>query len=112
MLQHSEQWTSIHPDIPSFLSFLRMSPGETLSAVGKPLCMALSCIVRDHERDPALRMSMLRGIDGLLQSDDRSCAFCRHHGQPLLETVLLPPLIWRAGAQPSQNAVRRVNIQL
>lgn len=111
MLERSEQWTSIHPDIPSFLSVLRISPGDSLSAMGKPLCVALNCIVRDHERDPALRMTLLRSIDGLLQSDEQGCAFCLHHGQPLLVTVLLPPLVWRAGVQPSQDAVKCVHIR-
>lgn len=76
---------------------LRISPGETLSAVGHPLCEALNCIIRDHERDPALRMSLLRGIDSLLQNEKQGHEFCGQHGLLLLETVIIPPLIWRAG---------------
>lgn len=103
MLQHSQQWTATHPDMPSFLSILRTSPGHTLVAMGRPLCAALSSVTGDHERDPELRMAFLRGLDAVLEDDDQGCAFCKEYGNLLVETVILPPLTWRAGMELSPD---------
>eukprot|EP00892_Ulva_mutabilis_P000660 jgi/Ulvmu1/10595/UM065_0049.1 len=104
MLQHSQQWTSDHPDMSSLASILHACPGEILAAMGKPLCDGFSRVTRDHERDPALRMELLRSIDGVLENDAQGYVFCQGHGYLVIETVILPPLIWRAGK--SAAAVR------
>lgn len=103
MLHQSPEWEPDHPDIPSFLTILRISPGDVLTAMGGPLCQSVSLIVGDHEKDPALRMTLLRGIDGLLQNDEQATTFCAQHGQTVLKDVILPPLIWRAGESCNQN---------
>jgi hypothetical protein len=98
MLQRSEQWTWSHPDLPSFLSLFKTCPGVTLAALGKPMCLALGSITKDHDRDDRLRIALLRAVDACLEDDDQGSCLCREHGVPLLVMVLLPPLVWRAGA--------------
>lgn len=97
MLQRSSQWTVSHPDITSFIAILDTCPGETLAVTGEPLCLALSQITRDPDRDPALRMTVLRSMRGILEDDARAPVFCAKFGMQLTVLVLLPPLIWRAG---------------
>jgi hypothetical protein len=98
MLQRSEHWHSSHPDLPSFTALLRACPGVTLTALGEPLCLAVGAITKDHDRDGRLRVTLLRAVDALLEDDEQGASLCREHGTPLLVMVLLPPLVWRAGA--------------
>lgn len=97
MLSNSKDWTSDHADLPSFFAILSTIPGETLSAMGHTICTAFSSITSDHERDPELRMALLRSVDAILEDSGQSCAFCNEHGHLLVQTVILPPLVWRAG---------------
>lgn len=101
MLQRSSQWTATHADISSFVAILETCPGETLAAIGEPLCLSLSQITRDSDRDPALRMEILRAMHKVFEDDARAPAFCAKFGMQLTVLVLLPPLIWRAGVLSS-----------
>jgi hypothetical protein len=98
MLPHSTGWTADHPDVRGFLTILRNCPGETLAAVGEQLCKALGAITRDHDRDADLRISLLNTLDHVIEDDARGPAICRRFGVALCMFVLLPPLVWRAGA--------------
>jgi hypothetical protein len=98
MLQRSDQWHSSHPDLPSFTALLHTCPGITLAALGQPLCLALGAITKDHDRDSRLRSALLRAVDSLLEDGEQGSCLCREHGLLLLTMVLLPPLVWRAGA--------------
>jgi hypothetical protein len=99
MLQRSPSWTASHADISSFIAILGMCPGETLVAVGEPLCTCLSQITRDPDRDPALRMTILRSMHNLLEDDKRAPPLCAKFGIQVIVLVLIPPLIWRAGVR-------------
>lgn len=59
--------------------------------------MNLSQITRDVDRDPGLRITILRALHNMLEDDTRAPAFCSRFGVQLTILVLLPPLIWRAG---------------
>ena len=100
MLQRSERWSHDHPDLPSFVSLMQTCPGITLAALGQPLCLALGSITKDHDRDDRLRMALLRAVDGMLENEEQGRSLGQEHGVPFLVMVLLPPLVWRAGAIP------------
>lgn len=104
LLRRCSAWTATHADIPSFCSLLRTCPGVTLAALGEPLCLAMASITADHDRDSALRVTILRLVDSLLESDEQGAGLCGTWGMHVLSGVLLPALVWRAGK--SAAAVR------
>ena len=106
MLQRSNDWDARHADLPSFTSLLKVCPGMTLAALGQPLCLAVGTITKDHDRDSRLRVTLLRAVDALLEDDEQGAALCGEHGQAVMVMVLLPPLVWRAGAHACASLAR------
>ena len=99
MLQRCDTWTHSHPDLPAFAALLHALPGATLAELGTPLCLAVGSVTKGHEREAPLRVALLQMVDQLLENDDQGCRLASEHGLALFAAVLLPPLIWRAGAQ-------------
>lgn len=97
MLQRSTDWHHGHPDLPAFMSLLRVCPATTLAALGSPLLRSVGAITSSHERDAQLRISLLRAMDALLEAEEQGSCIGQEHGLLLLSDVLLPPLVWRAG---------------
>jgi hypothetical protein len=98
MLQRSEEWTHSHPDVPAFLSLVQVVPGAVWEQLGELLCLAVGSITKDHDRDAPLRVALLRAVDDLLENNDQGPCLCAHHGLSVFTMVLLPSLVWRAGA--------------
>lgn len=98
VLHRSEEWTQNHPDVPAFLSLVQVVSGTVWEELGQLLCLAVGTITKDHDRDAPLRVALLRSVDDLLENDGQGPCLCVHHGLSLFTMVLLPPLVWRAGA--------------
>lgn len=77
---------------------MRVCPPVTLAALGEPLLQAVGAIVCDHDGDAQLRIALLRAIDALLEDDEQGSCLGKAHGALLFKAVLLPSLVWRAGA--------------
>lgn len=57
----------------------------------------LQPILSDHDRDAALRLALLKLLDDLMEDPSTAAAVGGVHAQPVLQSLLMPPLIWRAG---------------
>eukprot|EP00775_Hariotina_reticulata_P004966 gene4966-5207_t len=68
------------------------------------LVQVMQPILADADRDPALRLGLLKLLDDLLEDQQTAGAFGGSHAALTLQALLLPPLVWRAGK--SAAAVR------
>lgn len=62
-------------------------------------------ILADADRDPALRLGLLKLLDDLLEDQQTAGAFGGSHAALTLQALLLPPLVWRAGKVNCRAAV-------
>lgn len=90
------KWTVAHPDLSAFQSLLRACPAPTLSSL-LPRLSDLGSRLLAPERDPQMRLSVLRLLDELMEDPVRGPAFRGPLSGLFLMAVLLPPCVWRAG---------------
>jgi hypothetical protein len=57
----------------------------------------LQPILADADRDASLRLGLLRLLDALMEQPSTAAAFGGHNAALVLRTLLMPPLVWRAG---------------
>jgi hypothetical protein len=59
----------------------------------------LQPVLSDHDREPALRLSLLELLDRLLEGPSTAGVFVgsSSNAELTLHTLLMPPLVWRAG---------------
>lgn len=57
----------------------------------------LQPLLGDADRDAGLRLALLKLLDELMESQRTAAAFADSNAQLVLQSLLLPPLVWRAG---------------
>lgn len=59
----------------------------------------LQPVLSDPDKEPALRLSLLQLLDGLLEGPNTAGVFVgsSSNAELTLNALLLPPLVWRAG---------------
>jgi hypothetical protein len=66
-----------------------------------PNCQSqvLQPVLSDPDKEPALRLSLLQLLDGLLEGPSTAGVFVgsSSNAELTLNVLLLPPLVWRAG---------------
>jgi hypothetical protein len=72
-----------------------------------PVCLqVMQPILADADRDPALRLGLLKLLDDLLEDQQTAEAFGGGNAAATLHALLLPPLVWRAGKVRRLTVVR------
>jgi hypothetical protein len=94
----ADTWSAGSPPLLAFSALLRTAPPAHLAALLPRAVEVVSPIVSDHESDPALRLALLRLVDGLLESESSGEAFWVPGATAaVLTRLVMPPLTWRAG---------------
>lgn len=91
-------WAPGSPALLAFGALLHTAPPECLVGLLPRAIDVMAPTVGDADADPALRLALLRLLDGLLESDDLRDAF-RAPGAAaaVLTRLIMPPLVWRVG---------------
>mmetsp|Transcript_16748 Transcript_16748/g.46804 ORF Transcript_16748/g.46804 Transcript_16748/m.46804 type:complete len:975 (+) Transcript_16748:187-3111(+) len=90
-------WTVGSADRLTMASLLWTADASALRGVVPMTLNVLQDCIPNTDRDPAMRIEMLRMVDALLESEERGAAFGGEAGVPMLTGVLLPTCVWVAG---------------
>ena len=91
---HAE-WTKDSPDQFVFSALVFSCSSDVLASLFDEISSVFSgCLTQ--ERDPHIRLEMLKLLDRLLEDDSRN-AFLRGQPRRFLSEVLLPPAVWQVG---------------
>lgn len=94
----AQQWTAGSPNLLALAALLRTSGASGLSLLLPAVSDVLAPLLADAERDATLRLALLRLLDELMEAPSCRDAFTATGNAELtLRTLLLPPLVWRAG---------------
>jgi len=65
----------------------------------RPVLQVLQPILADADREPALRLTLLQLLDSLLEGPSTAPVFVSSgsNAELTMQSLLLPPLVWRAG---------------
>ncbi|KAF8068179.1 Dnaaf5 [Scenedesmus sp. PABB004] len=94
----ADGWTAGSPNLQAVMSLLRTAGPDALAELLPAVAEVLAPLLADADRDPGLRLALLRLLDGLLEGKATGAAFARGGNAALaLRALLVPPLVWRAG---------------
>lgn len=90
-------WHAGAPHVQVLCALLLTSGAAPLAQVMPRVTELLAPALGDPEGDAALRLALLHALDGLMEDPARRGACSGASAAPVLQRLLLPPLVWRAG---------------
>ena len=88
-------WQGDGPGQRTLGAFVLGAPPEVLRREMRSLCLILKCAMH-RDREPALRLSLLRVLDAAFESRERGAAF-EGVANEVVERMISESLIWKAG---------------